>query len=139
MAYVSGVVSRDEMKKLQSFGVKPECLLGASDDDYVEACFYVECDVFDILTKPLGKECMFNEDGSEKKGDGRELKPTTATIGRWEENEDGVMVFDPLEVVTPNRVEDILKTLAPGDYKVYIGQTRRITIAEEKTLVIKEL
>lgn len=66
MAYVSGIVSRDEMRKLQSFGIKPECLCGANDDDYIEACFYICCDVFDILTKPLGKECMYNEDGSER-------------------------------------------------------------------------
>jgi len=56
MAYVSGIVSRDEMKKLQSFGVKPECILGDSNEEYIEACFYVCCDVFDILTKPLGEE-----------------------------------------------------------------------------------
>ena len=67
MAYVSGIVSRDEMKKLQSFGIKPECFSeDDDDDDYIEACFYVGCDVFDILTKPLGKECMYNEDGSER-------------------------------------------------------------------------
>ena len=67
-------------------------------------------------------------------------KPMTATIGRWEENEDGVMVFDPIAAeIAPNQVEAAIKDLAPGDYKIYIGRTRRITVSEKKIRVIEEL
>ena len=67
-------------------------------------------------------------------------KPMTATIGRWEENEGGVMVFDPIvEEIAPNEVEAAIKDLAPGDYKIYTGRVRRITVTEKKVLVIKEL
>ena len=61
MAYISGLVSKEELDILQKNGIEPEddpdeCAQQEGADPYLWAKFYVDCDVYDFLTRPLGPE-----------------------------------------------------------------------------------
>ena len=65
-------------------------------------------------------------------------KQMTAIIGRWITVDDMPAVFDKIVEVAPTEVEAAIKALAPGDYTIYTGRTRKITVTEKKVLVIEE-
>lgn len=66
-------------------------------------------------------------------------KPMTSIIGQWITVDDMPAVFAKVVEVAPADVEATIKSLAPGDYTIYTGRTRKITVTEKKILVIEEL
>ena len=66
-------------------------------------------------------------------------KPMTSIIGQWITVDDMPAVFAKVVEGAPAEVEAMIKSLAPGDYTIYTGRTRRVTVSEKKIRVIEEL
>lgn len=62
MAFIRGLLTEDEMDKLKESGILPDSDTPVvRDEDGVWAEFYVDCNVYELLTHPLGSESCFHD------------------------------------------------------------------------------